>query len=101
MKLVIADDHKGLRAAAAKVFAATHQRCRVGLLNKSAFEASLGTKGGPSRCELGGAFYQTRWMGNAGSAWEGAKVLLGKPDDEDCPDQIGASRFRLMAAAVK
>jgi putative transposase len=27
--LVIADDHKGLRAAAAKVFHASHQRCRV------------------------------------------------------------------------
>jgi putative transposase len=29
VKLVVADDHKGLRAAAAKVFHATHQRCKV------------------------------------------------------------------------
>ncbi len=29
VKLVIADDHKGLRAAASKVFAASQQRCRV------------------------------------------------------------------------
>jgi putative transposase len=29
VKLVVADDHKGLRAAAAKVFSSTHQRCRV------------------------------------------------------------------------
>lgn len=29
VQLVIADDHKGLRAAAAKVFHASHQRCRV------------------------------------------------------------------------
>jgi transposase-like protein len=29
VKLVIADDHKGLRAAAARVFHASHQRCRV------------------------------------------------------------------------
>jgi putative transposase len=29
VKLVIADDHKGLRAAAGKVFHASHQRCRV------------------------------------------------------------------------
>jgi transposase-like protein len=29
VKLVIADDHKGLRAAANKVFSATQQRCRV------------------------------------------------------------------------
>jgi putative transposase len=29
VNLVIADDHKGLRAAARRVFDATHQRCRV------------------------------------------------------------------------
>jgi transposase-like protein len=29
VKLVIADDHKGLRAAASRVFYAAHQRCRV------------------------------------------------------------------------
>ncbi len=29
VRLVLADGHKGLRAAAAKVFSATHQRCRV------------------------------------------------------------------------
>ena len=29
VKLVISDDHKGLRSAAGKVFAATQQRCRV------------------------------------------------------------------------
>src|ERR671916_2144310 len=29
VKLVIADDHKGLRAAATKVFHASHQRCRL------------------------------------------------------------------------
>ena len=29
VKLVVADDHKGLRAAASRVFNATHQRCRV------------------------------------------------------------------------
>jgi len=29
VKLVIADDHKGLRAAACPVFNATHQRCRI------------------------------------------------------------------------
>jgi putative transposase len=29
VRLVMADDHKGLRTDAAKVFSATHQRCRV------------------------------------------------------------------------
>src|SRR4051812_19501733 len=35
VKLVVADDHKGLRAAAAKVFSATHQRCRVHCLRNA------------------------------------------------------------------
>jgi hypothetical protein len=34
VKLVIADDHKGLRAAAGRVFSAGLQRCIVGLLKK-------------------------------------------------------------------
>jgi putative transposase len=29
VNLVVADDHKGLRAAARRLFNATHQRCRV------------------------------------------------------------------------
>lgn len=29
VKLVIADDHKGLRAAVRRMFNATHQRCRI------------------------------------------------------------------------
>ena len=29
VKLVVADDHKGLRAAARRIFNASHQRCRV------------------------------------------------------------------------
>ena len=29
VRLVVADDHKGLRAAAGRVFSATRQRCRV------------------------------------------------------------------------
>src|SRR5215211_85831 len=36
VKLVIADDHKGLRAAATKVFHASHQRCRVHWMRNAA-----------------------------------------------------------------
>jgi transposase-like protein len=36
VKLVISDAHTGLKAAIARVFDATWQRCRVGLLNNSA-----------------------------------------------------------------
>ncbi len=35
VKLVIADNHKGLRAAARRVFNATHQRCRVHCLRNA------------------------------------------------------------------
>ena len=34
VKLVIADDHKGLRAAARRVFNATHQRCCIHSMRK-------------------------------------------------------------------
>src|SRR5690606_31330189 len=34
VKLVISDSHEGIKAAVAKVFCATWQRCRVGLLKK-------------------------------------------------------------------
>ena len=35
VKLVISDAHTGLKAAIARVFEATWQRCRVGLLKKA------------------------------------------------------------------
>lgn len=46
VKLVIADDHKGLRAAAGKVFNATHQRCRVHWLRNAL--AHVGPKQRPA-----------------------------------------------------
>jgi transposase-like protein len=41
VRLVISDAHTGLKAAIARVFEATWQRCRVGLLKKSAGPDSL------------------------------------------------------------
>jgi transposase-like protein len=40
-KLVISDAHEGLKAAITKILSATWQRCRVGLLKKSAGSDSL------------------------------------------------------------
>ena len=40
VKLVIADDHKGLRAAASKVFHATQQRCKVHWMRNALAHAS-------------------------------------------------------------
>ena len=42
VKLVIADDHKGLRAAALRVFNATHQRCRVHWMRNALAHVSRG-----------------------------------------------------------
>lgn len=40
VKLVVSDDHKGLRAAARRVFNATHQRCRVHWMRNALAHAS-------------------------------------------------------------
>ena len=47
VKLVIADDHKGLRAAATRVFHATHQRCRVHWMRNAL--AHLAAQAAPGR----------------------------------------------------
>lgn len=39
MTLVIADDHKGMRAAARRVFNATHQRCRIDWMRNALAQA--------------------------------------------------------------
>ncbi len=41
LKLVISDAHTGLKAAIGRVFDATWQRCRVGLLKKSPIADSI------------------------------------------------------------
>ena len=41
VKLVISDAHTGLKAAIARVFDASWQRCRVGLLKKALCSGSL------------------------------------------------------------
>ena len=43
VKLVISDAHEGIKAAVSRVFSATWQRCRVGLLKKSLLGQATGT----------------------------------------------------------
>lgn len=45
VKLVVADDHKGLRAAASRVFNATHQRCRVHWMRNALAHAPAKNRG--------------------------------------------------------
>jgi|TARA_B100000678_G_C18147291_1_gene477366 DNA-binding protein YbaB len=101
VKLVISDAHEGLKAAIRRVFSASWQRCRVGLLNKSAFEASQEAKIRPVRLKLGGAFVRVWRNGEARLRSLRGESPLYEPEDEDGLGQIGASRFRLMAAAVR
>ena len=69
VKLVVSDAHEGIKAAVTKVLTATWQRCRVGLLKKSAFEASQDTKIRPVRPELGGALKEIGGMGKPDWVW--------------------------------
>nr|WP_266102225.1 IS256 family transposase [Aurantimonas coralicida] len=69
VKLVVSDAHEGIKAAVTKVLTATWQRCRVGLLKKSAFEASQDTKIRPVRLELGGALKEIGGMGKPDWVW--------------------------------
>jgi transposase-like protein len=69
VKLVVSDAHEGIKAAVTKVLTATWQRCRVGLLKKSAFEASQDTKIRPVRLELGGALKEIGGMGKPDCVW--------------------------------
>ena len=45
VKLVVADDHKGLHAAASRVFNATHQRCRVHWMRNALAHAPAKNRG--------------------------------------------------------
>lgn len=71
---VVADDHQGLRAAAAKVFSATHQRCRVhwlrNALARTSFFARVQTIDPDRLCLAGGVLYWVR----AGSMPSSAKA---------------------------
>ncbi|WP_246716257.1 IS256 family transposase, partial [Aurantimonas sp. DM33-3] len=69
VRLVVSDAHEGIKAAVTKVLTATWQRCRVGLLKKSAFEASQDTKIRPVRLELGGALKEIGGMGKPDCVW--------------------------------
>ena len=60
-KLVISDAHSGLRAAIERVFEATWQRCRVGLLKKVVGADSLEAVGGSGDREC--------WVGKSAVSW--------------------------------
>ena len=74
VKLVIADDHKGLRAAARRVFDATHQRCRVHWMRNALAHAPMKQRAaaaamGEDDCRpRAGAWIETGRGGRAGSS---------------------------------
>lgn len=87
VKLVIADDHKGLRAAASKVFHATLQRCRVHWM-RGALAHVLAKQRPAVGAMLETIFAQetaadarARWDGVAGALRERAPKLAGLLDE--------------------
>ncbi|SOD97256.1 Transposase, Mutator family [Caenispirillum bisanense] len=79
VKLVISDAHEGIKAAVSKVLTATWQRCRVGPLRKPCPPC-----GGQRHFWFRLAFKKAR-----------TKII------EIAPRMAAASRFKLMAAAVR
>jgi len=87
VKLVVADDHKGLRAAAAKVFSATHQRCRVHWMRNAL--AHVAPKQRPAVVAMlktifvqdGAATAQAQWASVADTLRERYPKLAGLMDE--------------------
>jgi putative transposase len=74
VKLVIADDHKGLRAAASKVFHATLQRCRVHWMRSTL--AHVPTKQRPAVVAMLKTIFAQETAADARSQWNSVADAL-------------------------
>ncbi len=96
VKLVIADDHKGLRAAARRVFNATHQRCRIqctrGAVEEAGFAAVYPVAGAARRIPT--SHRRSR------ATLDLPMPRMGRIRSRTAI-RAAASRFRLTAAAVR
>jgi transposase-like protein len=92
VKLVISDAHEGIKAAVAKVLHATWQRCRVGSLNKLTRASSKA--GGVCPPSNGNAILLLRTGYACMRHWQAIQRA-------NSARIAAASRFRLIAAAVK
>jgi transposase-like protein len=94
VKLVIADDHKGLCAAASKVFYATHQRCRVHWM-RNAF-AHAAPKQRPAVIAMIKTIFAQKTAEAARQQWDQVTDALRKKFPK-LADMMDASREDLLA----
>src|SRR3569623_757291 len=73
-KLVIADDHKGLRAAASKVFHASLQRCRVHWMRSAL--AHVPTKQRPAVVAMLKTIFEQETAADARAQWSSVADAL-------------------------
>ncbi|MET3587978.1 transposase-like protein [Pseudorhizobium tarimense] len=92
VKLVISDAHQGLKAAITRVLGATWQRCRVGLLKKSPMADQAAPRALMNVC--GSRMRLKAFLSSQMVAW-------GEATSKNSRKKATASRFRLMAAAVR
>jgi putative transposase len=74
VKLVVADDHKGLRAAAAKVFHATLQRCRVHWMRSAL--AHVPAQQRPAVAAMLKTIFAQESAGEARAQWDNVAIAL-------------------------
>ncbi len=94
VKLVIADDHKGLRAAASRVFNAIHQRCRVHWMRNALAHAPAKNRGAVAAM-LKTIFAQETKV-EAEKQWQVVADAL-REKNEGLAQMMGASREDVLA----
>ena len=94
VKLVVADDHKGLRAAARRVFDATHQRCRVHWLRNALAHAPA--KSRTAVAAMLKTIFAQETKAEAETQWDAIADALREKNDR-LGDMMDASRDDVLA----
>jgi transposase-like protein len=94
VKLVVADDHKGLRAAARRVFDATHQRCRVHWLRNALAHAPA--KSRTAVAAMLKTIFAQETKAEAETQWDAVADALREKNDR-LGDMMDASRDDVLA----
>ncbi len=94
VKLVVADDHKGLRAAARRVFNATHQRCRVHWMRNALAYASA--KSRTAVAAMLKTIFAQETKAEAEAQWDAVADAL-REKNENLSAMMDASRDDVLA----
>ena len=94
VKLVVADDHKGLQAAARRVFDATHQRCRVHWMRNAL--ARVSTKSRAAVAAMLKTIFAQETKAEAETQWNTVADAL-REKNEKLAEMMDASREDVLA----